>query len=250
MKILTVICLWLLLFTDAICADNSAVIAFARNNAEKFKNEITTTKGVALGSKITVQGVLDENDISSLVNKYDAESGEMVIDYSSFSMFMFLQSCKNKGGFIGKNAFGAKATVRRETCELFWVKEDSSLGINLEGARIKMSPSQFRTIKKAGVRTEVDLTLGLREDALHALLISAGVRPEEVDLTLRRPENDVVVSFSKAINAATIHDPVESHMKVWTVYGRFEEVRWFLPGEKQTTLVWKRQLSDQGRAGQ
>lgn len=214
MKIRAVICLWVLLVTDAICADNSALTSFARNNAEKFKNEIVETKGVALGTRITVQGVLDSSDIYGLHPKYDVETGEMLIG-GTFRSFMFLQSIKHKGSFLGKNAFGAKTTVSRDAYERFFVRNGDLMEVDLEGTRVKMSPSQFRTINKLGIRAEVDLILG-------------------------HPNEDVVVKFSDTIEAATIHFPVEGHMKVWTVYGRFEEIRWFLPGEKQATLVWER----------
>lgn len=207
-----------MLFTDAICADNSAVIAFARNNAEKFKNEITKTKGVELGTKVTVQGNLDKIDLMGLGLKYDAESGEMVIGFSlvRLNRLIFLESCKKNGSFVGQNAFGVKTKVSRESCEHFVVRDGDVMGVRLGGNRIKMSPSQFRAISKNGVQTEFDLTVG-------------------------HPKNDVVVDFSESTHDASIDNPHEYLMKVWTVSGQIEEIRWFLPGEKQSTPVWKRQ---------
>jgi hypothetical protein len=81
-----------------------------------------------------------------------------------------------------------------------------------------MSPSQFRAINKNGVQAEFDLTLG-------------------------HPNKNVVVDYDEGLDGATINYPFESYMKVWTVYGRVEEIRWNLPEEKGTkrtpTIIYK-----------
>lgn len=202
---------------------NNFAIAFSRANAEKFKNEIIEVKGLALGTKITLNLKPDLEDALFGDTTYDPEKAEMVFSNphggssSPVEIIKYLESCKTNGSsFLGQNTYGAKTMVRRKTCERFFVDDiDDDRGADDQEIRVKMSPSQFRSITKNGVRNEVDFIID-------------------------QPKNGTVVTFGESWNKATINDPVESHIKVWMLYGHIVALRWFLPGEKESVKVWSR----------
>lgn len=202
----------------AVSSDNTKIISFARTNAEKFKSETTAVKDVTLGSKLTVRGVLDYIDLMPFGLRYDDAAGEAFVGYSLATLYTLKlsESCKLGRSFLGQNAFGAKKMVGRKTCERFFVADGNAMGVSISGARIKMSPAQFRTITKSGVKTEIDFTIG-------------------------HPDREVAVGFDDTTHDATIDHPVQSHMKVWTVYGEIDDIRWILPGDSQEIRVWNRQ---------
>lgn len=219
--------------------DNSALISFARKNADKFRNEIVETKGISIGSKAVVLSAVDASELQ--IKKYDVDSGEMIIKEISLDFLLWTNSyigdsCKTIGYFAGQNAYGAKTTVRRQMCETFLIGDSSALALKKRPpdyvrneirrlvlneqsghgeVRIKMSPSQFRTIEKIGVKQEMDFTVGV-------------------------PPSDVPVEYREGATAATIDNPVETQSKEWAIHGRIEEVKWLLPGEKTAITVWKR----------
>lgn len=201
--------------------DNNAVINFSRKNAEKYRTEIYETKGISIGTKTHVLGIIDSPameavEMSSLDLNYDVESGELIIGSSyPTALFLISNSCKTTGFFIGQNAYGAKAKIRGETCERFFIEDKTGFAGNIGGTRIKISPSQFRAIKKWGVKKELTFTVGV-------------------------PNTDIPVDFLESVNSATIDNPVESHIKAWTVSGRIDEIKWLLPEDKTATSVWKR----------
>ncbi|MBX7134795.1 MAG: hypothetical protein K1X67_19170 [Fimbriimonadaceae bacterium] len=214
------VCLFALLLANAMASDNNIAIAFARKNAEKFKTELAEVKGVAYGATVTLEAFLDPIELVVLSTKYDPGTEEMIVgsSISTLNQLMFSENCKLIGSFLGQNAFGVKTTVRRKACERFWLNDGDVMAVQISGARIKMSPSQFRAINKAGVMAEVDITIG-------------------------HPKHDVTVEYQESVNDATIEHPVQSYMKVWTVYGRIEEIRWALPGEKPAkgamAVLWR-----------
>lgn len=215
MRMLILFAIYSLFMSDAICADNKAAVAFSRANADKYKNEISEVKGLAWGSKITVTGTITKDRFSTYDDTYDSEKSEMVLGRHWFLLpLTFFESCKATGSsFVGQNAFGATTVVRPQTCESF--REIGDGLVELGGKSIRMSPSQFRTIMKKGVRVEIDLTVG-------------------------NPEKKPVVSFEESVENATVNKPTQTHWKLWTLYGHETALRWFLPGEKEPVEVWSR----------
>jgi len=163
------------------------------------------------------QGQGHSIDLSAFRPEYDVSSGEFVVGFSLAIVgnLLISQTCKQAGSFPAQNAFGAKVTVRRQTCERFFVNDGDVMAARVGGTRIKMTPDQFREIKKRGVRTEIDMTVG-------------------------HPKHDEPVTFSDTLDEATVSDPIETRMRVWTVFGRLNEIRWILPGEKQAVLFWRK----------
>jgi len=217
-KLVSVILMCGLQFTSAMASDNNALMTFARQNAQKFKSELVELKGITLDSKITVQGTVDKIEFMYFRAKYRPEDGEMVIgsEVATHTHLKIFESCKTTGSFVGQNAYGAKTTVRRQKCERFFAQDGNPVAVRIGGSRIKMTPSQFRAMNSGGVKAEFDLIVG-------------------------HPNEDIVVRYDESIDSATVRYPTESHMKVWSVYGRVEEIRWVLPGEAQAIQIWRRQ---------
>lgn len=218
-KIIRAIIIFGIQFSPGVMAsDNNALMAFARTNAEKFKNEIVETKGIKLGSKITVLGVVGEVEFMYFGANYIPDDGELVIGstVARLNHLMIYESCEPAGSFIGQNSYGAKTTVRRQKCERLFVRDGDPLAVRIAGSRIKMTPSQFREINRSGVKVELDLVVG-------------------------HPNKNTAVSYSESIDSATLKYPIESHMRVWSVDGRVKEVRWILPGGTQPTQIWRRE---------
>ena len=211
--------LWplLVLFPIACLADSAGLAAFGRINAEKFKSETIGSSGVSVGAATTVQGSFDRLDVAALNLSYDDVAGEAIVEsnFAHLQSMRVSETCKGTGSFAAQKSFGAKAVVRRRTCERFVVMDGDVRAANIAGARIKMNPTQFREISKQGVKAEMDFTIG------HA-------------------NTNQTVRFSDLVDDATISDPSETRMKVWIVYGRVDEVRWLLPNEKQSVAVWHR----------
>lgn len=207
--------------TDAKSADNNSAIAFSRANADKFKNEISEVKGLAWGTKIIVTGTIPESDfLINLRATYDSENSEMVLrEHAYMRPLTFFESCRTTGGsFLGQNAFGAKTVVHPQSCENFRVIGDDNIEFVdklLNPKRIRMSPSQFRSIMKNGVQAEIDFTIG-------------------------NSKNSSVVEFEERLDKATIDNPIQTHWKFWTLNGQESAIRWFLPGEKESVEVWSR----------
>lgn len=193
-------------------ADNSNLLAFSRKNAEKFKNEIATVGGLNLGTNSTAIAKLDFNAPWSDAPVYDAEAGEAVFNNDP-SGLLVSETCKSKGTFKGQNSFGAKATVRAQSCERFFVRDGDVMAVRIRNLRLKMPPAVFRLILKDGVVAAYDFSIG-------------------------HTDQSEVVSFSDDDNEATIEYPVKTNMKVWTVYAKLTEIRWTLPGEEQPIVVW------------
>lgn len=104
--------------------------------------------------------------------------------------------------------------MKREDCERFFVETYPSKLINLSATEVKMTPAQFRTIQAKGFVAEVDFTV--------------------------THQDDITVTFDSGLHAATINSPTESRMRVWTINGDFQAVRWMLPGTGEVVEVWKR----------
>lgn len=212
-KVLFTVLLFLLLVTEAGASDNNAVVAFARKNANRYKNELIETSGIAVGSTVTLERNLDFLWVYPLDNRYDAETGEMVLGPSSaFSLtIMFQRSCKPLGKVLGQNAYGARKEISVESCEYFWAENASEMAVEITESRIRMAPAQFRAIENGGARIEVDLRLG-----------SSG--------------KQFVVEFGQGVTAATNASPVESRNKVWKVFGEIQEMRLVFPKGTVTVL--------------
>lgn len=241
MRIFISLCLWVTMFaTPAICADNIALRSFANKNANKFKSEITTVEGVSIGSKITISinptftklnfDFAERNSILEMLRLdsgdlmlrfvsfafYDPEKEEMVFNNSSINSHNFSDKCKEKGSYVGQNSFGAKAVVKRKECDFFVIHYANKLTI--KDVHIKMSPSQFRTIKMNGVQAEIDFIVGY-------------------------PDKDITVAKSSRFSEAEVSIPVELSSTHWNINGTIEELRWILPGDKKAITIWKRDPS-------
>ena len=220
----------LLFFSGLAHSDNAEFIAFARANADRFKDEIVGDRGIGLGTTTTVRGKISPADFDYYFVAYDPDNGEMVIGSTppDADRFFFTDIwsagklvCKPTGTFLGQTAYGAKVTVRRETCDRFIVENtirgsSGLFGVLFKGTKIKMSPAQFRAIKKNGITAEYDLTVG-------------------------RADNQPVVGLESTISNPTSSDPYQTTMNVWTISGIFEEIRWVLPLGGGMTRVWSRQ---------
>ena len=207
----------LALIANIAHADNSQLIKFTRANAEKFLSEVVEVVGLGIDSKILVDGFLDGIDLLAVKPQYDDATGELVVvsPIAYLSSLQISEICKKTGTFPAQNSFGAKTVVRQQTCERFVVQESNSSIARLAGARLKMTPSQFRDIQKRGVRARFEFTI-------------------------RFNSKKETVIFSDHVEEATIKDPVQSRMKVWQVYGNITEILLILPGESQAITFWRR----------
>jgi hypothetical protein len=189
---------------------------FARINANRYKTEIVELDGVKLGSRGIIQGLLQPLKVGG---DYDPSTGEFVLGTVYPDELKYFEKCTPNGSYIAQNAFGVKVKVRRQNCEEFLVKDGDVLGSEVllpkRGARIKMSPSQFRDFNKNGVMTRLEFKIG------HIA--------RKVTIDLIEPTDEP--SFS---------NPVESRMKISTIYGSIEKIFWILPGERDATLIWSR----------
>jgi hypothetical protein len=208
---------------DAVIPNaNNFAIAFSRANADKFTNEIKEVKGLTIGTAITVTTDPNYPESISIISKiaYDSDKSEMIIKgYQPNNIIFYSESCKFKGSsFVGQNSFGAKTVVRKKTCDRFIAHDPDIDDINFDDSpeiKIRMSPSQYRSISKNGVRAEIDFIID-------------------------QPKEGTVVRFAEAWNDATINHPIEAHLNNWWLNGHVREVRWFLPGEKKPVKVWMR----------
>lgn len=208
----------------SLAADNDRAIAFSRANANKFRTEVTEIKGITINKTITVTGSLDYIDVMALGLKYNPDSGIATpFSVAQFGNLKFYEKCVPKGYFVGQNAFGVKRTVKREICERFFVSAYPSNWIDLSGKDVKMTATQFRAIQAHGFVVEADFTV--------------------------KHQDDITVSFSDALNQATIDSPTESRTRVWTINGDFEALRWKLPGAGKFVEVWSKAQTD-GRDGE
>jgi hypothetical protein len=203
--------------TPALSADTDAVLAFARANENKFKNEIKETRGITVGSKVNLQAPWSAIELTGLGLSYDPDSGQVMTNsmIAILPTLMFSRTCVNKGSYVGQNAYGVKMQVTRQTCEAFFADTDFESRPSLNGISIKMSSSQYRTIKESGVTADFDLVVG--------------------------PPNSIeVVASAPSLSEPRIDFPFETDGKLWNVRGRIEEIRWIIPGAAQPVKIWSR----------
>ena len=212
-------CSWTLLIPDALSTDNTAVMAFARANVDKFRTEPVVTKGITYGTNVTVSFV--DNEVS-LYWSYDLDKGELVhhgLGLVGDMPQLAPDHCVDKGSFLGQNSYGAKFTVRRRECERFWIGFDMQAfyknggPAEVQAPIVKMSPSVYRKIQKDGIRAESDFTIG-------------------------NPSEQELVRYSDETEPATAAEPYEDRMKVWTVYAKVKQIRWFIPEEGTPVVIW------------
>jgi hypothetical protein len=129
---------------------------------------------------------------------------------------MIHESCKNTGSFVGQTVFGAKVVVQKKTCERFFVRHEDIMGIKVHRMRLKMSADQYRTLKRSGGKAEVDLLIGM-------------------------PSVNIPVDFSDTTDDATQETPTQYRMRVWTIYGRYQAIRFQLPGTRDFIEGWNRE---------
>ncbi len=199
-------------------SDNAALVAFAKANADKFRREIPADAPIAVGSKVALAGQLSATDMITLLPDYDQDAGRVLFGspLQTVINLCIAGDCKQTGSFYGQNAFGIKAKVRVQKCESIFVQNDDPSGVKLWGSQIKLSPSQYREIKRSGVRVEIVFTIGAN---------SAGVPVEVLE----------------SEDTPTVDLPVQSRTKTWRIAGHIDEIKWLLPGDSQPTLVWARQ---------
>ncbi|MBI5006432.1 MAG: zinc ribbon domain-containing protein [Nitrosomonadales bacterium] len=192
--------------------DNADLMKFARANGSKFKSEIVAVGKASVGARVIVSF---RDFVGPSGATYDENKGEMVIpEFSSLGMIKFEQECTPAGTYEGQNAFGAKAKITNELCDIFYVDHLDFRGKSLSHKRIKMSPSQYREIINNGVQAEIDFSI-------------------------RQPSKGYVVKYGEGEKEATISDPTHSNNKVWTINGIIDGVRYFLPGSKDPVTVIK-----------
>jgi hypothetical protein len=197
---------------SAFAVDNTALVAFARANVDKYAKEISPASRINVGSALTVRGYLQGNELASHSYEPNAE----LIEFSSYSFhddLLLDEKCRPTGSFTGSNNFGVKVLVRRSTCERF-VFHNNDYSAEFRYQPISAPPSLYRLINRMGVEVELDVT----------------VEPST---------SGVLVNFYLTRNAARIHDPREVTFKNWQINGRIEAVRWVLPGPRVVTL-WER----------
>jgi len=193
-------------------ADNVAVSKFAKANGDRYTSELAPQS--LMGSKVTIEALLDQIDLR--LPDYEPDPGRIVFNASSSQVYMatVAQTCKPAGTFVGQNSFGARTRVRRQACDKVVISSDDS-GASLNGREVRMSAPQYRFIKESGVSVEIDFTL----------------------LPLK---SNVAVEFENVINEATVEHPVESRIRLWSLAGRIEAIRWRLPGGGAPVTVWER----------
>lgn len=201
----------------AVAADNDALIAFAKANADKFAAEVgRSSDGLRVGATVAVTGALDRFDMIMLLPDYDQTSGGIVFSASRVTRLVLFSECKEKGTYAGQNSYGATTTVIDQECETVSIETtDFSSRPSLKGVKVKMTPDQFRKIKGAGVQAVYRFTIG---QSLKGIPFAA----------------------TTGITSPTIQSPTRSSHKDMIIYGRIDEVAWLLPDETAPTVMWTR----------
>jgi hypothetical protein len=203
----------------SIAADNAALISFARANAEKFDSEIAAGP-VQVGSVLTLKGRYDSIDMTGMFDPFTPYDGRThLARFASVGVSVWhlqlAETCRPAGSFTGQNAFGAKANVRRETCERFWASDVRSGGVSVSGMTMELTPEEYRVVKSKGVDVEVVFKI-------------APTKTGEV------------VKIDEGVNTATLDNPVETRLKVWDVKGEIQEVRFKVPGRETSFVMYPR----------
>lgn len=205
--------LFFLFIYPAFPSDNSNLAIFAKTNADKFKSEIIETKGISVGSTVTVTGKLTLSDAS-----YDDEKGEMVFGlFSSLASLTTSETCKATGAYQAQNAFGAKARVTQKVCNSIDITENlvperNHKYISLWNKRVKMTTTQYREIIKNGI-------------------------PIEVTFTLEQPSHGYLVKSYSFLIEATIRNPKETLSNSLNVTGHINGVSCRLPGSNELVTI-------------
>jgi hypothetical protein len=194
-------------------ADNSLFWTFAKANADKFPSEISGPLHV--GDVVTVRGRLDTIEMAYWMPPYNDSEGSVTFTgiHANLYSLQLPDVCRGEGSFTGQNAFGAKVQVRRESCERVVAFGDGSL--SFAGATMKMTPGQYRTMKKSGIDVEIDFKIAPNKKG-------------------------EVVTFTANTSPGTVTDPVESKVKVWMVNGQIQAARFLTPGTLQPVPVFSR----------
>jgi len=219
LQIFAVACVGTALVPQGNCADNAALMEYARANVDRFRTEPLKTRGITYGTKVTIS-VLDK-DISTFW-EYNLNRG--VLAHKGFGLVgqkpqLIPDHCVERGTYQGQNAFGAKFTVTRKDCEQYLIgaNMDTLYQIWLvdspEAPEVAMSTAIYRKIQKEGVRTEADFIVG-------------------------NPAEQELVGYIDKTYTPTIDDPNEVHGRIWIVYAVLKQIRWFIPGEQSPTVIW------------
>lgn len=196
----------------AIAADNNSLINFAKANANKFRSELATINNISIGSHVVLAGKIEGYWFESN-SKYDDENGLLVIKGSPYDIDLS-EVCKVRGKARGQNALGVKMTIALQDCNAFRVKDtysDSWIKSQAEN-RIKVTPSQYRSLVNNGVHAEFDVIVGLFK-------------------------GDYVVEFGVHHEQATIQNPVETRTNSWDTNVQFDRISFILPGSKEVASL-------------
>ena len=117
----------LALVGPALAAEETAVINFAKTNANKFNSELVKNNDIGIGSRLILAGRIDGTWFSSN-SKYNDTNGQIVVRGSP-SDFSLSEVCKIRGKSQGRTAFGVKMVITLRDCDLFQIK-DSNRGVS------------------------------------------------------------------------------------------------------------------------
>lgn len=221
--VLKVFALLAMALPASLHAQEKELAAFARANRGKFQSEI--------GNLPRSFVVRVRQSIETWPVKFDQQAGALTSDipHRVWSLWVY-DRCASDGSYVGQNAYGARATVQKMSCDRLEVQDigdgatlgdlDCTFANELfanrdEGERlaecrrmdrrsmsIPMTPAQYRSLKSSGAWLEVDFEIG-------------------------RDVPDEVVIEARVASTPTVTAPVQRRTRVLRVMGRFESVRVF-----------------------
>jgi hypothetical protein len=223
--------------TSAAATDEELLLRFAKQHTGKFASEIENLPVV-----VTVRGL----EVGAWWDyaEYDAVAGVLSTDTASATLVTITEKCRKSGSFVGRNAFGVKTNVARESCETLSILDSDSGGFklgtldcsrfdslrtlmkedlvqarceeaNFRKASVRMTPDQYRDMKKRGLLYEVEFSVG--------------------SLT----EKEVVETRQLQL-PATLKTPIEKTLNAIEVRGRFLAIRLMLRDGKTVLAEFKR----------
>lgn len=213
----TTVVLILFVGTSAIADDSVGVIAFARKNANLYAIEAKEVGNLSAGSSVTLSTQIDSSFFVS-TDKYDPREGVYKVgSYPSYiSSLLVRETCRGNGSYVGQTVYGAKVQVRKGSCERFFIRHSEPSGVAVKDVSLAMTPAQYRIAYDKGLKAEVEFEI----------------------LDSNSDSKKPIVEFTGGSSGATISDPSDISMKVWTIYGDIKTVRYQLPGSKDYVELW------------
>lgn len=221
-----------------------ALLDFMKANDGKFETEIKEVGGIGVNSIVTIR---TKNKYFGTGSEYDAKNSTFTLKspYLETSIMVY-KGCKNVGSYMGESIYGKRYAIQEvdctiatlentdysdfkfgdSYCELFSASEDSfptedkgmCRGVLQRMIKLKVSPDEFRAIKKSGVIYEIDFQVGM------------GAKQEIIEKRL-------------SIAPPTIGSQSYQRTTDYNVYGKIEKIRLFSSDGKRLLVQYPRDIN-------